>query len=294
MSGIHPHLTRQAALSVARSLLERDGIDAGPEDARFLVLDALGLTQTELRLAPDAAIGEAGAARLARAMERRLSGEPVARILGAWEFWGLPFLLSLETLVPRPDTETLVETALRGLADRGHALRILDLGTGSGCVLIALLSECRHAFGIGVDRSAHALVTASANARANGVGDRCAFVAASWSDPLTGPFDVIVSNPPYIASAVIPALSASVRDHDPVLALDGGVDGLDAYRSILDGIAAGDASLLAGDGALHVEIGFDQAQAVADLGRRAGFEHVHVVRDLAGHERVVSLSGLRT
>ncbi|KMO27620.1 SAM-dependent methyltransferase, partial [Methylobacterium tarhaniae] len=161
------------------------------------------------------------------------AGEPVARIIGAWEFWGLPFGLSSDTLVPRPDTETLVEAALGlGLGpDAPH--RLADLGTGSGCILVALLTEWPQAVGLGIDRSPGACVTARANAARNGVADRAAFAVGDWASALSGPFDVVVANPPYIASEVIAGLSGEVRDHDPRLALDGGADGLDAYRTIL-------------------------------------------------------------
>ncbi len=149
----------------------------------------------------------------------------VARILGAWEFWGLPFQLAPETLVPRPDTEILVETALASVPDRTAPLRCLDLGTGSGCILVALLSELRNAFGIGLDRSPGALRAAHHNAVANGVGSRAAFVAGDWCDALRGGFDLVVSNPPYIAQDLIAHLDRDVRQHDPRAALDGGPDG---------------------------------------------------------------------
>ncbi|WP_336487159.1 peptide chain release factor N(5)-glutamine methyltransferase [Methylobacterium nigriterrae] len=257
-------------------------------DARFLLLHALGLCATDLVLRGDAPIGRPGAQALSDALARRIAGEPVARIAGAWEFWGLPFHLSPATLVPRPDTETLVEAALAAIGDRDRPLRILDLGTGSGCILVALLTELPRAFGIGLDRSFAALRTARSNAALNGVAGRAAFLNADWCASLGGPFDLIVSNPPYIARAVIPGLSREVRLHDPIEALDGGADGLDAYRRILAGIAA-PPHLLVKDGVLALEIGFDQAALVSDLGRSAGFADVRVGRDLAGHDRVVVL-----
>lgn len=261
-------------------------MDAGPGDARFLVLHTLGITGSELVLHGERALGAAGAAALAEAVSRRVAGEPVARIVGAWEFWSLPFRLSPETLVPRPDTETVVETALAGLADRTAPLRILDLGTGSGCILVALLSELRNAFGIGLDRSVPALRTARENALANGVSARAAFVAGDWAAALAGRFDLVVSNPPYIATDRIAGLSAEVRLHDPAAALDGGADGLDAYRRI---VAAG--SLLAEGGLLVLEVGAGQAEDVAALGLAAGFSGPCITGDLAGHARVVSLRG---
>ncbi len=258
-------------------------LDAGATDARFLLLHALGITGSELMLHGERPIGPDGAAKLADALRRRLSGEPVARIVGAWEFWSLPFRLSPDTLVPRPDTETVVETALAALPDRKGAPRILDLGTGSGCILVALLSELPNAFGIGLDRSLPALRTARGNAEANGVGERAAFLAGDWCAALAGRFDLIVSNPPYIATDAIAGLSAEVRLHDPAAALDGGADGLDAYRIIV--AAAG--SLLAPGAPLVLEVGATQADTVAALGLAAGLAQAYVAADLAGHARVV-------
>lgn len=282
-----PETTRAEALrQVTRSLAEA-GI--GDNDARFLVLDVLRLTGTDLILGGSQPIGAAGAEALTQALARRRAGEPVARIVGAWEFWGLPFGLSPDTLVPRADTETLVEAALARLPDRTGAATILDLGTGSGCILVALLSECRRAFGVGVDRSEAALVQARANARANGVGGRAGFVRTDWSAGLAGAFDLIVSNPPYIPAATIATLAPEVRDHDPMAALDGGADGLDAYRRILAEVAAGPLRLAAG-GTLLFEVGHDQAEAVRALGRASGLAPGHITHDLAGHARVVAFT----
>lgn len=279
-----PEATRSEALrQVTQSLAE---VGIGDNDARFLVLDVLGVTGTDLILGGSQPIGATGAAALSRAVARRRAGEPVARIVGAWEFWGLPFALAPDTLVPRADTETLVEAALARLPERTGAATILDLGTGSGCILVALLSERRQAFGIGLDRSEAALVQARANARANGVGDRTAFVRADWSAGLAGRFDLIVSNPPYIPAATIATLAPEVRCHDPLAALDGGPDGLDAYRRILTRVAAEPVQLAPG-GALLFEVGYDQAEAVLALGRARGFAPAGVTHDLTGHARVV-------
>ncbi|GJD56696.1 peptide chain release factor N(5)-glutamine methyltransferase [Methylobacterium dankookense] len=284
---LEPTTSRRAALRHLTEALQAAGIDNAAGEARFLLLDLLALEPFDLVGGGEKAVGEAGADRLARALDRRRAGEPVARILGAWEFWGLPFRLSPETLVPRPDTETLVEAALRLLPDKAAPARILDLGTGSGCILVALLSERPAAFGLGIDRSEGALRTARENARRNGVGDRAAFLAGDWCDGLSGPpFDLVVSNPPYIASGVIPALAREVREHDPAAALDGGADGLDAYRRILAGLGPH----LAPGAPVLFEIGFDQAGDLRRLGPEAGFALHEVVRDLAGHERVTILA----
>ena len=285
-SGLEPTTSRRAALRHLSDALQAAGIANAAGEARFLLLDLLGLQSFDLVGAGAEPVGAEGAARLAEALARRRAGEPVARILGAWEFWGLPFRLSPETLVPRPDTETLVEAALRLTPDRAAPLRILDLGTGSGCILVALLSERPAAFGVGLDRAEGALRTARENAWRNGVGPRAAFAAGDWCDALSGPpFDLVVSNPPYIASAVIPGLDREVREHDPAAALDGGADGLDAYRRILAGLAG----RLAPGAPVLFEIGFDQAKGLLELAPEAGFVLREVRRDLAGHERVTIL-----
>jgi release factor glutamine methyltransferase len=275
--------SRHAALRALRQKLETGGIENPGLDARVLLTHALGIDAVALAAHPETALGDEGARRLREVAERRLQREPVARIIGAREFWGLPFELSPETLVPRPESETVVETALRHR--REPASRILDLGTGSGCLLVALLHEIPGVVGVGVDRSPAALLTARRNARRNGVGERAAFVACDWAAALDGRFDIVVSNPPYIASFVIQGLAPEVRAHDPVLALDGGKDGLSAYRVIL----AQAGRLLAPDGVLVVEIGFDQGEAVPALAVEAGFAVLEVAQDLGGQPRAVAL-----
>lgn len=289
-SGSSLGLSRRAALRRGSALLADGGIAEAAGDARFLLLGVLGLETRDLVLHGDKVLDPDEAASFDAALTRRLAGEPVARILGAWEFWGLPFRLAPETLVPRPDTEILVEVALAAVADRTSPLRCLDLGTGSGCILTALLSELPGAFGIGVDRSEAAVAEARHNAAANGVGDRAAFFVGDWCDAAQSSFDLIVSNPPYIGRKVIATLQREVRDHDPIAALDGGPDGLQAYRRILDGI--GTRALLAAGGTLAVEIGYDQAETVRALAQASGFSERGLIRDLAGHDRVLSF-GLR-
>ena len=242
-----PTSSRDAALRLLMRLLEQAGLPNARSDARFLALHALALTPLDLTLRGREPIGEAGAQSLGQAAERRLAGEPVARILGAWEFWGLPFSLGPETLVPRPDTESVVETALRLFPERDRPLRLADLGTGSGCILVALLHERPRAFGLGLDRAEGALRVARANAERNGVGARATFLRGSWLDALAGPFDLIVSNPPYIAGPVIATLDTEVRLHDPMAALDGGPDGLDARPRPAAGSAVSGRRPRAGD-----------------------------------------------
>ncbi|WP_395697233.1 peptide chain release factor N(5)-glutamine methyltransferase [Methylocella sp.] len=278
-----PERTFEAARRALSRALREAGLASPDLDARLLVCAALGLDHAALLRAPDAPLGEAGARRLAGFARRRLAREPVARILGAREFWGARFSLGAETLDPRPDTETLVEAALDG-APRGRTLNILDLGVGSGAILGALLLELPLAFGVGVDRAAQACAQARANLAALGLGTRAAFVCADWTAPLCGRFDLIVSNPPYVAHGDIARLEPEVRLHDPLLALDGGADGLDAYRAI----APGALRLLAPGGLLAFEVGAGQAEAVGALLREAGFGDFDSRRDLNGVDRVVS------
>ena len=280
--------TRAGALRDLRRTLSEAGFETAALDARLLLLDALGISATDLITGPDVPLAPEQADTLASFTQRRLNHEPVARIIGVREFWGLPFRLSPETLVPRPDTETLVETALDLLPDRQAPLRLVDFGTGSGCILVALLHELPQATGLGVDLSFGALVTARTNATDNRVGNRCHFALSRWADAVSGPFDLIVSNPPYIASGVIPTLDQEVREHDPKLALDGGPDGLEPYRILL-----GEAErLLAPGGLLVVEIGYDQAEALSRLAGLSGLVILRVAHDLSGNPRCVAMKRL--
>ncbi len=262
--------------------------DEAETDARVLLGAALGLNLTGLIAQSARPLTEAEASQLAQFAKRRIAGEPVARILGTKEFWGLPFRLSEATLVPRPDTETVVELALeifRELKISGRRPLIADIGVGSGAILLALLHEIPDAFGIGTDVSLTALDTARDNAVALGLAGRAGFVACSYLAALRGPFDVIVSNPPYIPSAEIPTLSLEVREHDPLLALDGGNDGYDAYRALIPQAA----ERLAPGGALIVEAGQGQALTIETL-MTAGALTVdrQPKADLAGIPRAVS------
>ncbi len=203
---IGPTTTRLQALKLLGDAFRDAGIATAQRDARLLTLDAARLAHADLVRAPRVQLGAEAAVRLADHVEKRLRRVPVARILGEWEFWSLPFTLSPATLVPRPDSETVVAAALLGLKERRHAargLRILDLGTGTGCLLIALLTELPGATGVGVDLSPEAVATARFNAGLNGVVERAEFRVGSWFEGIAEPFDLVVSNPPYIASAVI-------------------------------------------------------------------------------------------
>lgn len=259
------------------------GIESAAIDARLLVQHAAGLTREDLLRDPGALLSAAAVQELADLAARRAAREPVARIIGHAPFRDLDLVIAADTLVPRPETELLVETCIDLLAGQPSPL-IADAGTGSGCILLALLSALPQARGIGIDRSTGALDVARENARRLGLELRCDFVPGDWLGGCDERFDVVVSNPPYIRSEDIAGLSGEVRDHDPIAALDGGTDGLDAYR-ILVPQAAG--ALRAG-GFLAFETGTGQTAAVAEMMRAAGFGSLRVKLDLAGHDRIVS------
>jgi release factor glutamine methyltransferase len=281
-------LTVETARRALAKRFEAAAIDSAELDARLLVGNALGLDLTGLITQSARPLSVAEAMRVSDAASRRLAGEPVARILGSKEFWGLPLQLSSATLVPRPDTETVVEMALemlRAVPTSGARLQIADIGTGSGAILLALLSELPNAYGVGTDVSVKALTTAKTNAIKLGFGHRSGFVASDYAAALKGPFDLIVSNPPYIPSADIKRLAVEVRDHDPPRALDGGADGLCAYRALVS--QAG--TLLAPDGVLVVEVGHDQSSDVERLMTAAGLVGDRPPKaDLAGIPRAVA------
>lgn len=274
--------------------LRHAGIEQPDADARLLIGHALGLDRTALMTNGDRALRADDIAAIDALAARRLQHEPVSRILGRKEFWSLSLDVSSAVLVPRPETETIVEAALdfvvRGGKDlknlRLERLRILDIGTGSGALLLALLTELTNATGIATDISPAAIEVARANAERLGLGKRCGFVVCNIADGVTGPFDLIVSNPPYIAHAEIATLDPDVRDYDPALALDGGKDGLDAYRAI----AAQAPRLLAPGGRLIVELGAGQEQAVSALFTKSGLAVKAARPDLAGIPRALSAS----
>ena len=281
-------LTIDTARRALTARLTAANIDSAELDARTLIGAALDLDLTGLIASAARTITPSQATRLDEYVTRRLAGEPVARIVGQKEFWGLPLKLSAATLVPRPDTETVVERALEILRTEGaqhRALRIADLGTGSGAILLALLSELPNAVGIGTDISADALATAEANAARLGLADRAGFIRCNYAIALSGAFDLIVSNPPYIRTGDIAALAVEVRAHDPVLALDGGADGLAAYRALIPQSAA----LLAPGGALVVEAGQGQSGAIETLMTGSGLTvDGRPKTDLAGIFRAVA------
>jgi release factor glutamine methyltransferase len=265
--------------------LRASGIDSPELDARILIGHALGLDHAALAAAGGRSLGGEEERLIDTRAARRLAYEPVARILGVKEFWSLQLRIDAATLVPRPETETIVEAVLAAIAarrPRGDALRIADLGTGSGAILLALLTELPDAFGVGTDTDIRALAVASDNARRLGIS-RAAYVACDMAAALRGPFDIVVSNPPYIPSTDIATLPPEVRLFDPRRALDGGPDGLDFYRAI----AAAAPALLAPDGVLAVELGPGQAEPVAALFAAAGLAPLPPRADLSGTPRAL-------
>ena len=266
------------------------GLDTPELDARILLGHALGLDHERLVVQAGRALTAAERDGIAALMARRLAREPVARILGVKEFWGLALKLNADTLIPRPDSETVVEAALAAVgSDRARQLRIADLGTGSGALLLSLLSELPAARGVGTDLSIAALACARANATSLGLAGRASFLVCDQGAALTGGFDLIVANPPYVASGDIAGLEPEVRDFDPRRALDGGADGLDAYRAI-----ASDAQrLLTRNGALVLEIGADQLEKVTQIFVRAGLPPTVEPRsDLTGVPRALTVKAL--
>jgi len=275
----------QARREVAKLLASRS-VDTAELDARLLVGHALSLDLTGMVRAANRTLTSGESDRLNDLANRRLAGEPVARILGHKEFWGLQLALSAATLVPRPDTETVVELALEMLRANParQGTRIADLGTGTGAILLALLSELHGAVGVGTDISQEALETARGNAARLGFSDRASFIRCDYAAGLTGSFDLIVSNPPYIRSNDIASLAVEVRDHDPQKALDGGPDGFDAYRTLIPQAAR----ILSPGGTLVVEAGQGQAARIEALMTAAGLApHGAPKADLSGILRAV-------
>jgi len=262
------------------------GIDTPDLDARILVGHALGLDHTALMLAGERCLQPAEIARVETFAARRLGREPIARIIGTKEFWGLPLKVTPDVLVPRPETETVVEQALAAVdrtGARSRPLRIADLGVGSGAILIALLVELPNASAVGTDRDPAALALARENARRSGVAPRATFVACDFGVGVAPGCDLVVTNPPYIRTGDIAELEPDVREFDPRGAIDGGVDGLAAYRVI----AVHAQHILTPGAHLIAEIGKGQADAVAALFAAAGFGRIRIVPDLAGVPRVV-------
>ncbi|BAK82993.1 modification methylase [Komagataeibacter medellinensis NBRC 3288] len=268
-------------LSTATDQLRRAGIEAPQREARLLAAHAAGTDLAGL-LRIDALTGAAHAT-FSQILTRRLNHEPMAYITGQAGFWSLDLATSPATLIPRADSETLIEAVLHHLPDRTQALRVLDIGTGTGCLLLAILAEYPHATGIGTDINPHAARLAADNAARNGLGARCATLCCNWAEAVHGPFDLVLSNPPYIPHTDLAGLMPDVVAHEPARALDGGPDGLVAYRAL----AAALPTLLAPGGTSVLELGIGQDHSVPALMRASGLEVVETRPDLGGIGRAL-------
>jgi release factor glutamine methyltransferase len=285
LNGLDGRSTRIEALAALRERLAEAGVENYALDARLILCEAGEFAAEDLIRAPEGALNEADLVRLQAMAARRIAREPLSRIFGRREFWGLPLTIEPAALDPRPETETLVEATLRSFsARRQEPLRILDLGSGSGAVLCALLCEFPNAHGVAVDLSPAAAALSRVNLDGLGLARRSSVVVGRWGESLGGRFDVIVSNPPYIKSAEIGRLPPEVRCYDPAPALDGGADGLDAYRALAKSLVR---LLESAGGRFFLEVGVGQAGAVAAVLKAAGLGRLAFALDLAGRARVV-------
>ena len=272
------------ALKAATARLTASGIADARLESRVLAGEAFGLSRETLLARDDQAVRADDLARLEGLVARRITGEPTARLLGRQEFWSLEFGLGPETLIPRGDSETIVESALAAILDRAAPLRLIDFGTASGCLLLALLSELPNATGLGIDASAETLAVAARNAERLGLAARATFQCGDWGQGLAGPFDLIVSNPPYIRDGDIAGLATEVARFEPRRALAGGADGLECYRALAPDIAR----LLTPGGQAVLEIGQGQADDVDAIMAAAGLAAAGRRVDLAGIDRASS------
>jgi release factor glutamine methyltransferase len=274
-----------AALAAIARSLEAAGVESARLDARLLVGAASGETAAGLIARPERRLSVQEADALSALTARRSAREPMAHILGVREFWSLDFEVSASVLTPRPDSETIIEAAGEYIPAPERQFRVLDLGTGSGCLLLALLHEYPAASGLGVDISPAAVALARRNAGKLGVGARSAFVVGDWTAPIAGRFGIVMSNPPYIATGDIAGLEPEVAHYEPRGALDGGRDGLDAYRALLPLVS----QVLAPGGVILFEMGAGQDEAIVSLARAQGFETAGLRADITGVPRVAIL-----
>jgi release factor glutamine methyltransferase len=265
--------------------LKSAGIDGARLDARLIVGTVAGLDAAALLSRSRDPVSADVAERTGQLVARRENREPLAHILGNREFWSLSFGVTPHTLIPRPDSETLIDAALQWAAERDRPLRVLDLGCGTGCLLISLLTEWPQATGFGVDIDEAALAVAKENACNLGCGDRAQFACADWGDGLDGTYDVVISNPPYVRESDLAGLEPEVSRFEPRLALCGGIDGLDAYRALAQRIGA----FLAPGGAIFLEIGIGQGPEVARIMAETGFDLIEEKHDLAGIVRCLAM-----
>lgn len=276
-----------AFLCQAGQLLRAAGIEAPRQEARMLLAHVMGCREMDLLRDPRAIVPDAAAQSFGVLVRRRAAREPVAHLTGRAGFWTLDLAVSPATLIPRGDSEAIVEAALAAFEPPARIGRVLDLGTGTGALLLAVLAECPGAIGVGVDLSPAAAALAAGNAVVNGFAGRAAFLCGDWAEAIAGRFDLILSNPPYVETAAVFGLMPEVARYEPALALDGGADGLDAYRRLVGMVPR----LLAPGGRAVFEIGAGQRGAVEDLARRAGLLPIGVRLDLGGIDRALVLAG---
>jgi len=262
------------------------GIEDPLVNAKLIVCHVLLIDKLELLTNPNRTVSEKDVLKILELANERNKGKPFSRIKGTKEFFGLEFKINEATLDPRQDTEVLTETVLKETANKTDYKRILDLGTGSGCILLSLLHEMPFATGLGIDKSEKAIMQAKENAKLLGLDKRSDFKTGNWFDGIDEKFDIIVSNPPYIKSDDIKTLQKEVKDHDPIMALDGGMDGLSAYKEIIPKIK----SCLTEHGIAALEIGFDQSESIQELLHQNNISNFRMVKDLNGVDRVVLYS----
>lgn len=284
-----PGVTVSELRGEAIARLRDAGVESAEADVRVLLAFALDADAAALLASPQRIVDRGAAAAFEKLIERRRAHEPVAHLTGEKEFWSLPFFVTRDVLVPRPETETIVEAALAAFPERDRAIRVIDLGTGSGAILGAILSERPHARGVGLDKSAAALAIARRNFERLELAQRVELIEGGWDHDIARRFDLVVSNPPYIASGDLALLSPDVRDHDPALALDGGPDGLDAYRAIVNRLG----ELLDAGGVAILELGYGQEYAVAALAADRGLAVENARPDLAGIARALVIHANR-
>ena len=282
MTGLN---TLREMLDAAARTLDEAGVGDPRREAQVLVGHVLGVGREVMLAEPTRALANGERWRIDEVVARRAAREPAAYILGLREFWSLPFAVTRDTLIPRPDSETVVEAALAAVAGRAGPLRLLDFGTGTGCLLLALLSELPEATGLGVDIGAQALAVARTNAKRLGLAGRAGFVAADWGRGIAGAFDLIVANPPYVGDAEASGLAPEILDFEPSMALFSGADPVACYRSLGPHMAR----LLGRGGAAVLEIGAGQADDVAAIMADVGLAEAGRWRDLAGIERCLVL-----
>ncbi|MGY8990556.1 MAG: peptide chain release factor N(5)-glutamine methyltransferase [Rhodospirillales bacterium] len=283
-------LNIQEALNQSNAFLAQAGIETARLDARLLVEYSLGLGSHESSLKSEGILQDEEYQRLQTLVTRRAKREPLAYIITEREFWSLPFKVSPATLVPRPDSETLIEAALEYVLERNDALTVLDLGTGSGCLLLSLLHELPHATGVGIDRCPEALKVARYNANQLSLSGRASFVCADWCNGLSASYDVVLCNPPYISNDELATLMPEVAQYEPHHALSGGVDGLESYRAVASLIS----DVLSDQGKVIFEIGMNQVADVSQLLIQNNLQVIDIKKDLSGLPRCIVAQSSRS